>query len=102
MQRLYLVKLNGNAIASSPLYRSLPWSIFSRRSSYFIGNKALGLQALIGLGLPVPRTYVCTWDAYERFRSGDPGLEQTLKAELAAIVRFGPVLCRAFVDEHRG
>jgi pyruvate,water dikinase len=54
-----------------------------------MGNKALGLEALIGLGLPVPRTYVCTSDAYEQFRSGDPGLEQTLRAELGAIVRPG-------------
>ena len=67
----------------------MPRSIFSRRSSHSIGNKALGLKALIGLGLPVPRTYVCTWDACEQFQSGDPGLAQTLKAELAAIVRPG-------------
>ncbi len=52
-----------------------------------IGNKAAGLAILMRLGLPVPRTYVCTWDAYEQTRGGDPGIAGALRSELSAIVR---------------
>ncbi len=48
-----------------------------------IGNKAQGLTRLTRLGLRVPTTYVCQWEAYEKWLSQDPNLERDLKEELA-------------------
>jgi pyruvate,water dikinase len=49
-----------------------------------IGNKAQSLLFLIKKGFPVPDTWVCTWDAFVQFRSGDTGIFNQLGQELSA------------------
>ena len=49
-----------------------------------IGNKAQSLLFLIKKGFPVPGTWVCTWDAFVQFRSGDTGIFNQLEEELSA------------------
>jgi len=85
--RRYITPLSDD-VQSRPTLRKLQLRP-GRRDQVFpaIGNKAAGLATLMRLGLPVPRTYVCTWDAFERARSGDPGVAGALHSELCAIVR---------------
>lgn len=54
-----------------------------------IGNKSQGVIMLQRLRLPVPASWVCTWEAHLAFRRGDPHLAQALRAELGAIIRPG-------------
>lgn len=46
------------------------------------GGKAYYLRSLLEKGFPVPETFVCTWQAYERFLESDDALLEDLKAEL--------------------
>ncbi len=48
-----------------------------------IGNKAANLRFLIDRHCAVPRTWVCTWEAFERYRDDDARIVEVLKAELA-------------------
>ena len=48
-----------------------------------IGNKAANLRLLESRGFTVPSTYVCTWDAYERYLRDDVSLIEELRKELA-------------------
>lgn len=66
MPRHYIRELN--SIASTP----------------HIGNKAERLRFLIKRRFRVPKTYVCTWDAYQRYVARDPILADTLRSELTA------------------
>jgi pyruvate,water dikinase len=54
------------------------------RPSTSIGNKAANLRFLIDKKFAVPRTWVCTWEAFERYRDNEVPLIDALKAELAA------------------
>ena len=47
------------------------------------GSKAYYLRKLLDKGFKVPETYVCTWQAYDRFLESDASLKQDLKIELA-------------------
>jgi pyruvate,water dikinase len=49
-----------------------------------IGNKAQNLRFLAARGFSVPRTYVCTWDAYARYVQDDVQVLEALRTELAA------------------
>jgi phosphohistidine swiveling domain-containing protein len=51
-----------------------------------VGSKAEQLQHLIRLGLRVPRTYVVSWEAYERYLQDDPGLVEELHFQLIAML----------------
>ena len=46
------------------------------------GGKAYYLRSLMEKGFPVPETFVCTWQAYERFLEFDDALLEDLKVEL--------------------
>jgi phosphohistidine swiveling domain-containing protein len=48
-----------------------------------IGNKAKNIRFLIDKKFSVPRTWVCTWEAFERYRDNDVQIVEMLKAELA-------------------
>ena len=48
-----------------------------------IGSKAERLRDLLGMGIPVPLTYVCAWDAHARYVSGDERVTDHIRAELA-------------------
>ena len=48
-----------------------------------IGNKAKNICFLIERKFSAPRTWVCTWEAFERYRANDVQIVETLKAELA-------------------
>jgi phosphoenolpyruvate synthase/pyruvate phosphate dikinase len=41
------------------------------RPSTSIGNKAANLRFLIDKKFTVPRTWVCTWEAFERYRDNE-------------------------------
>jgi pyruvate,water dikinase len=53
------------------------------------GNKALGLWFLQRQGFTVPRTYVCTWEAYRRWAQGDHRVIAELRDELAQTLDRG-------------
>lgn len=50
-----------------------------------IGNKAASLQSLLRHGMLIPRTFVCTWDAYHDYLDDNSNLVGVLQTELAAI-----------------
>jgi phosphohistidine swiveling domain-containing protein len=60
--------------------RSLDSPEAKRRGGY----RARQLRFLRRQNLPVPKTYVCTWDAYERYKQGDPDLSDILLTELSS------------------
>lgn len=47
-----------------------------------MGTKAQNLRFLMRKGFPIPRTYVCTWEAFARSLNQDPSIRQVLRAEL--------------------
>lgn len=51
-----------------------------------IGNKAASLQRLLRHGMLIPRTFVCTWDAYHDYLADNPNLVGALQTELAAML----------------
>ena len=55
----------------------------SRTSSkQFAGNKAQSLMRLLSLKIRVPKTWVLSWKAYERFMAGDENIEHELSDEI--------------------
>lgn len=50
------------------------------------GSKALNLKRLTKHGIHVPATYVCTWEAYQRYLKNDVSLVAALQAELKHIL----------------
>ena len=48
-----------------------------------IGNKANSLLALQKEGILIPRTFVCSWDAYLQYLKNDMDVIETLRKELA-------------------
>jgi pyruvate,water dikinase len=48
-----------------------------------IGSKAGNLGFLASKGFSIPRTHVCTWDAYARYLAGDATLMGALKTEIS-------------------
>ncbi|MBI4927155.1 MAG: hypothetical protein HY835_05275 [Anaerolineae bacterium] len=51
-----------------------------------IGNKALGLRRLQAAGFGIPRSWVVTWEAYQRYLRNDLSLIPELQKELSGIV----------------
>jgi phosphohistidine swiveling domain-containing protein len=47
-----------------------------------IGHKAELLQFLRSQNISVPQTFVCVWDAFDRYQAGDPTLSEQLRIEL--------------------
>lgn len=62
-------------------------SLDSRPARRRGGYRAEQLRFLAQQGLPVPRTYVCTWDAYERYLAGDHRLMPELLAEFRTVLK---------------
>ena len=48
------------------------------------GNKARNLRFLARHGFAIPLTFVCTWDAFSRYESGDTTVLPALRAEIRA------------------
>jgi len=46
------------------------------------GRKAENLRFLVRRKLPVPRTLICTWDAYLQYRAGDAQIIERVRSEL--------------------
>ncbi len=61
-----------------PLHRS--------RSRLSAGQKGLSLTRLMKIGLPVPKTFYCDWNAYQRYRDGDNKLLYEIEKELQKII----------------
>lgn len=51
-----------------------------------VGNKARNLRHLMDMGVRVPVSYACTWDAYLRYRQDGPRIFEQVKAELARAI----------------
>ena len=51
-----------------------------------VGKKAGNLRRLADKGFRVPQSWVCTWEAYERYLQDDPGLIAELSSQLARII----------------
>ncbi|MGD2147509.1 MAG: PEP/pyruvate-binding domain-containing protein [Anaerolineae bacterium] len=60
------------------------WDIGGARLSRNVGSKAENLHFLARHRYRTPTTYVCTWEAYERYRQGDDRLERALRLELSS------------------
>ncbi|MGD9047327.1 MAG: PEP/pyruvate-binding domain-containing protein, partial [Anaerolineae bacterium] len=54
-----------------------------------IGRKAQNLRFLAARGFSVPKTYVCTWDAYARYVEDDIQVLEALRRELEAKLDAG-------------
>ena len=55
------------------------------------GNKALNLHQLIRQKRQVPKSFVCTWEAYKRYLANDLSLVEDLKGELERVIEPGEV-----------
>jgi phosphoenolpyruvate synthase/pyruvate phosphate dikinase len=51
-----------------------------------IGGKARGLQKLMEQGLPVPETFICSMDAYRKYKKQDLKVFEEIKEELTDII----------------
>ena len=51
-----------------------------------MGNKALNLRRLAGIGMRLPKTYVVRWEAYQRYLEDDVALVETLRLEFSHIL----------------
>jgi phosphohistidine swiveling domain-containing protein len=56
-----------------------------KKASQHIGNKAKQLRFLIEKGFETPLTYVCTWDAYLRYRADDREIIEIIRSELSML-----------------
>jgi len=65
--------------------RHLIHSLKSYRLPQSIGNKAINLRRLMKIGARIPATFVCDWEAYDRYLADDPRLIPGLREELARI-----------------
>ena len=63
------------------------YSLRKNRVRNNIGNKAQNLRFLINKGYNVPNTYVCTWDAYILYISGEKDILDAIRSELKKIIR---------------
>ncbi len=59
-------------------------SLQNTRSEKSAGNKALNLKKLNKEGFLIPRSYICTWEAYKRYVDGENNLDNDLKRELTS------------------
>jgi len=65
----------------------LIYSLTRRNLPASSGNKALNLHRLQRLNRKIPKTYVCTWDSYQRYINNDHSLVDDLKAELGKVIQ---------------
>lgn len=64
-------------------------SIQDTRGEKSAGNKSLNLKKLSKAGFLIPRSYICTWEAYKRYIDGVKNLDNDLKRELRSILIEG-------------
>lgn len=69
--------------------KQLIYPIKKSRLPISAGNKALDLQRLLGIGVRVPVTYVCDWEAYHRYVADDISLIGQINAELRQLISPG-------------
>jgi len=56
--------------------------IGTRKTPKYVGNKAFNLRRLSQIGMRIPRTYVVSWEAYQRYLQDDTRLVEELRQEL--------------------
>ena len=61
-------------------------SLHQNQSPASIGNKAASLHLLWKKGYPIPKTYVCTWEAYLAHLRQEENLLTSLRQELSQIL----------------
>lgn len=54
-----------------------------------VGNKAVNLRKLAGIGMKTPQTYAIKWEAYQRYVKDDDRLVEELRAEIAETIDPG-------------
>lgn len=69
--------------------KSLIVSLDRRKLQKSAGNKAINLHQLIKQKRNVPKSHVCTWEAYHRYLAHDSSLVEDLKKELERIIQPG-------------
>ena len=62
------------------------FSLYNKRILESVGNKAYQLQYLTANGFRVPRTYVCTWEAYLSYLKQDKEVLEIIEAELESLL----------------
>ena len=60
-----------------------------RKPPVSVGNKAVNLRKLAGIGMKTPQTYAIKWEAYQRYVKDDDLLIDELKAEIAETIDPG-------------
>lgn len=71
------------------MHRTYLSPLSKKRPPATIGNKAQNLKFLFDQGYRVPKTWVCSWEAYQQYLQDDSALVTDLLAELQEIVREG-------------
>ena len=61
------------------------FSLKQDRLPVAVGGKAYYLHSLMDKGFQVPETYVCTWQAYDRYLSSETFLREELKSEIPEV-----------------
>jgi pyruvate,water dikinase len=63
--------------------------VTKRKPPVSVGNKAVNLRKLAGIGMKTPQTYAIKWEAYQRYVKDDNRLIDELRAEIAKIIDPG-------------
>lgn len=63
--------------------------VTKRKPPVSVGNKAVNLRKLAGIGMKTPQTYAIKWEAYQRYVKDDDILIDELKTEIAETIDPG-------------
>ena len=61
-------------------------NLLDRQLPVSIGRKAANLRLLTDKGFHVPKTWIISWEAHQRYKANDVGVIAALKAELARTI----------------
>lgn len=64
-------------------------NVTKRKPPASVGNKAVNLRKLAGIGMRTPQTYAIKWEAYQRYIKDDDRLIDELRAEIAETIDPG-------------
>jgi pyruvate,water dikinase len=63
--------------------------VTKRKPPASVGNKAVNLRKLAGIGMKTPQTYAIKWEAYQRYVKDDDRLIDELRTEIAETIEPG-------------
>ena len=63
-------------------YTQHVFKLLDTKNKIYIGNKALNLKFLQKHGFDIPKSFVCSFEAFNLYKKGDPTIASDLKKEL--------------------